>query len=445
MAHKWKVKRGQKEHGPLSSEQLRSLARTGKLKPTDLVRRGEIGEWKEASSVAGLLSQGNEARKTATAGPVSEPAANSSPSESLGFIEWYKTKWMAQQPAVAQAALWLFYGWLWIPTWYLTTARTGNIFVKVAVGAILVALLLPAIKNAREAARRAQERAVATGTVDTKTVSSSGNKSGKWGLIGTDGKLIEPCIHEYDHSAYYDLNLDTEGRKWSSAFVDMSKKYSELGAGLKAHDPKTGISLVQAINGEWSFIDGNDHVIARLPKQYHFFDRSFDENGYTRFLMTGGVWGMSDINGRIVIEPRFSSLSPFFEGMAAAQRDVLSTFDPTLPAGKSGYVDMNGQWVIKPQWRDTRPFSEGLAAVQDAKTKKWGFIDQQGRLIIDFKFDDVHTFDYTRTTAGAFADGLAAVRVGDKWGYIDKKGQFVVPPIYQKAYRFDSGYAAVQW
>ena len=62
MAHQWTIKRGQKEHGPVSSAQLRKMAIDGKLKPTDLVRCGDTDEWREASSVAGLFSVNLEAK-----------------------------------------------------------------------------------------------------------------------------------------------------------------------------------------------------------------------------------------------------------------------------------------------------------------------------------------------------------------------------------------------
>ncbi|QDU94051.1 hypothetical protein Pla8534_18370 [Lignipirellula cremea] len=54
------VKRGENEHGPVSSGQLRNLASSGKLRPNDLVRHGENDAWKEAASVAGLFAAEKE-------------------------------------------------------------------------------------------------------------------------------------------------------------------------------------------------------------------------------------------------------------------------------------------------------------------------------------------------------------------------------------------------
>ncbi|MEQ8637944.1 DUF4339 domain-containing protein [Gimesia maris] len=54
MTDKWRIKRGNKEHGPISSQQLREFAKTGKLQPTDLVRNNK-SDWKQASSISGLF------------------------------------------------------------------------------------------------------------------------------------------------------------------------------------------------------------------------------------------------------------------------------------------------------------------------------------------------------------------------------------------------------
>lgn len=60
MTDKWHIKRGNKVHGPISSEQLRNLANIGKLRPTDLVRNDK-SDWRQADSISGLfVHSGNQ-------------------------------------------------------------------------------------------------------------------------------------------------------------------------------------------------------------------------------------------------------------------------------------------------------------------------------------------------------------------------------------------------
>lgn len=65
---------------------------------------------------------------------------------------------------------------------------------------------------------------------------------------------------------------------------------------------------------------------------------------------------------------------------------------------------------------------------------KWGFIDTQGNVCIDFQFDD----------ALSFGQHLAAVKVGDLWGYVSLRGEVVIDPVFLEAGSFYEGSAPVR-
>ena len=64
---------------------------------------------------------------------------------------------------------------------------------------------------------------------------------------------------------------------------------------------------------------------------------------------------------------------------------------------------------------------------------KAGFVDKSGRVRIKPRFDG----------AQAFAEGLAAVKIGRLWGYIDTAGKVVVEPQYDWPDGFSDGFACV--
>jgi hypothetical protein len=125
--------------------------------------------------------------------------------------------------------------------------------------------------------------------------------------------------------------------------------------------------------------------------------------------------------------------------------------------GLWGFVDQQGRMVIAPVYESVMAFSQGLAAAR--KDNQWGFIDTQGRWRIQPQYDDVTAFD---------AQGVAwAVRQGDllrlgpqgeavRWlpdagefdldhGRMREQGGMrlrVVPP--PEAWRLDTG-AVVRW
>jgi hypothetical protein len=79
------------------------------------------------------------------------------------------------------------------------------------------------------------------------------------------------------------------------------------------------------------------------------------------------------------------------------------------------------------------PESEkGYIAVANAKGK-WGFIDLDGNLVIDYKYDD----------AKSYSNGLAAVCIGERWQYIDDRDNVVIDVNMEDAEPFHKGIAQV--
>lgn len=102
--------------------------------------------------------------------------------------------------------------------------------------------------------------------------------------------------------------------------------------------------------------------------------------------------------------------------------------------GKYGFVDENGRVVIPCIWEDADSFSEGLARVKD-ENNMWGFINKRGETIIPFQW----------TFACSFSEGLACVEEDEQyWGFIDSKGNMVIPCEWHKAQSFIEGLAPVQ-
>jgi hypothetical protein len=173
-----------------------------------------------------------------------------------------------------------------------------------------------------------------------------------------------------------------------------------------------------------------------------------------------------DKEGKIVINPQFSSATVFRDGMAL----VKSTGDKAL----WGFIDEEGKYVIQPTYKYATVFSEGLAWVvsengaptaigskgevkitlQDAETVrifqeglaafsvienskvKWGFVDKDGKVAISPQF----------YATGNFASGKCAVQNEDgKWGYIDSEGKIVISFQFDAAEKFVNGQAAVEF
>jgi hypothetical protein len=108
-----------------------------------------------------------------------------------------------------------------------------------------------------------------------------------------------------------------------------------------------------------------------------------------------------------------------------------------------GYINLNGDYILEPQYRKCYEFSEsGYAPISDKK-KGFYFIDTKGEIlqteIENFKLKQVFGFG----TLG-FKEGLVPVRINDKWGYLNTDGKLVIEAKYNNANAFSEGYAIVK-
>ncbi|PIB25552.1 WG repeat-containing protein [Maribacter sp. 4G9] len=96
------------------------------------------------------------------------------------------------------------------------------------------------------------------------------------------------------------------------------------------------------------------------------------------------------------------------------------------------------------------PFSEGLAAVRQGE--KWGFIDETGTLVIDFRNDvywnndaDTSKPDISGVRYPMFREGRCVItkNVEDGipvYGFMDTKGNTIIEPQFLNVFPFKNGY-----
>lgn len=141
---------------------------------------------------------------------------------------------------------------------------------------------------------------------------------------------------------------------------------------------------------------------------------------------------------------------------------------PYKSGAKWGYIDKNGKIIINPQFDYAYNFTEGIACVKS--DGKYGYINEDGKYIVNPQFVDATVFSeglaavtpkdghiefidktgklkFTLAEAkfcSNFKEGLASVEVNGKWGYIDQTGKMIINPQFSSAYCFSEGLAAVQ-
>ncbi len=149
-----------------------------------------------------------------------------------------------------------------------------------------------------------------------------------------------------------------------------------------------------------------------------------------------------DPAGRAIYKPANLKVyvGPPQEGLASFS--VLQEEHPAYQ--KTGFLDRDGRIVIEPQFSDTGRFSEGRHAGCEGgepgeygvpRGGRLGFIDREGRWLFDVKAESVWDF----------SDGRAVCRIGKKYGFIDEKGNLVIPAVFDETNKgFSEGLAPVQ-
>lgn len=145
-----------------------------------------------------------------------------------------------------------------------------------------------------------------------------------------------------------------------------------------------------------------------------------------------GIWGFADQKGSVVIEPAFSSVTPFVDGLAAVC--VSGDGDETGWA----LIDMDGNYVVRPSYSDLTAPSEGIVWAMDGDVAT--ALDTDGKKLFELPQADM---------VWGYSDGLARFTCPDStgnrvYGFVDKKGKVAIEPIFEDAGDFSDGVAEVK-
>lgn len=176
-------------------------------------------------------------------------------------------------------------------------------------------------------------------------------------------------------------------------------------------------------------------------------------------VLLNGKWGYINTSGNMVIEPDFDEARAFSDGFAAVRQgtnwgyvsentktlaipvsfsvagDFSGELAPAQRPGQSyGFINTSGDFVIAPEFDFAGAFSEGLAAVRSDGL--WGYVSTTGNIAIDLVFSD----------AQSFSEDVAAVETFEGWVYIDQSGTEQINPDFQitAAGEFSDGMAPIQ-
>ncbi|MCX7748750.1 MAG: WG repeat-containing protein [Clostridia bacterium] len=288
-----------------------------------------------------------------------------------------------------------------------------------------------------------------------------------WGILCLNICLISACSGKKEElrSTEPDLGLYPAalsaigGVKWG--YIDKSGKFvikpqytSAQGFG------KNGLAVV-SLNDWFGVIDTKGKYIV-IPKYSYIDEYSegftnavdqrktvvLDEKGKTIFETNGYVgrfrderavygdtgahnkylYGYIDKTGKIAVEPKYETAGDFDKGKAVVK----------FEEGGYGIIDKQGKVLHTFNYHYVGDLGDGLLAFKSEGEGKFGFIDTNGKVVIEPRFTGVQPFKDGRAVVNTAEDYFKG-----KYGLIDKKGNFVIRPEYSDILELGEGLYAV--
>ena len=250
-----------------------------------------------------------------------------------------------------------------------------------------------------------------------------------------------------------------ENDKWGMTEKDGTKKIRFIYDYIGAYSEREEV-VPCSFEGQYYYIDirGNKKLVgdreyqflgsfgdglapAQFDGKYGYINSRFDEQKFEYEFAGSFAYGTAAVkkDGKwALIDTEFNNVTNFeFDNILLDANGFCSLYGVAV-------VQKGGQYFLfdveAKKFSDTAFAGAKLAASPDgAMAVKigdlWGFVDKEGKIVVEAQYDDAHSFSL----------GLAPAKYDDRWGYINNDNEFVIEAKYFDAKSFSiDGSAAVK-
>lgn len=258
-------------------------------------------------------------------------------------------------------------------------------------------------------------------------------KDKKWGLINDTGNILVPISNDNIFTAHIDRYIIT--REGKSGLIDSN---NNLLTDIKFSSTVRSFvfnvsSSVNFYNEFWGTIEDEGYLVNTndgknlIEKNKIAPINTIGDPSLIPFF-SDNQKGFVNRKGEfeIIVDSTYRDLEYFSEGRAVYAKHIQENL-PHAPFKNRGYglIDKKGNEVVLPKYETILPFSNGLAACR--LNGKYGFINKKGKIVIDIKYDHADFFNERE---------LTAVELNDKWGIINNVGKVIIPFNYKSISSF---------
>lgn len=242
----------------------------------------------------------------------------------------------------------------------------------------------------------------------------------------------------------------------SVGFINPQGKLTVVPGVKEMQNFSLGLSAGKTSDGIACFIDSTGKIVKTFPDYNSVY--SFEADGITNFYHKNDKFGLMDTSFKELIPAKYNQTSFYSNGMyivetggkwgAVDKSDkIIIPFEykslgfmdnaGRIMASKAtgvGFIDRNEKILIPLNYYNFFPFSENRAKFLDEASKKYGVMDQQGKILLAPTYDLMDGL-----TNGMFIVGNFPLEGGNitKYGYLDSNGKIALPLQYLSASSFD--------
>ncbi|MES2800363.1 MAG: WG repeat-containing protein [Bacteroidota bacterium] len=284
-----------------------------------------------------------------------------------------------------------------------------------------------------------------------------GNEWTKKGVFNDQNQQIIPA--EYQQIFFYKDDQIVLGAKDSSysifkvngSLIAQVEDWSDVSSYDDAISNQGIISI--KTGGIWKFIDTTGNWLRTIP-----YDGTlgFDESGFALvchgcdkrlnefgdYYWKGGIWGIIDVVGKEVINPKYNSIDALVTQNSRTIVNDSCVYDSEInycSGGKFGVVDArSSKEIIATEYNKIFLASDGLIVVNKSviqegdnyTREKWGLYDSLGNEIIPPQYNELLVLE---------EENIAFVYLKGKIGIIDYSGRILTNLVYDKLAYFQDG------
>jgi hypothetical protein len=234
----------------------------------------------------------------------------------------------------------------------------------------------------------------------------------KWGYINAKGKFVIPPM--YDHASDFQDNdlaiirlLDRDGVIDFSGYFIVKPKYDTINPfseGRATVIDSKGFKVIDESGKEitsnaYSFIDDFKECRALVA----------DTNKMGQYL-----YGYLNRMGKEILPLEYKTASEFNQGKAVVK----------LKSGSYALIGLTGKIVKTYPYAFVGNYGEGLLSFKQSQNGKFGFIDEEGNIVMEPQFSGVEPFKNGRAIVNIAED------YQNQYGIINRNGQFIIKPNY---------------